>query len=130
MKKPIYRRPDINAVLRGNDEQKVENGFSPDAQITSESDQRRMLRTSLPPRQAAVAELVMAGLCDCEIAAALGLSEETVGSYLKIIFRRYDVHTRTALAILLMRETASSGTLTGTHAPAVNVGIFPSTQIG
>jgi DNA-binding NarL/FixJ family response regulator len=53
----------------------------------------------LPPRQQAVVELVCQGLTDKEIATELGLSEETVGWYLKRIFPKYGVHSRTALMV-------------------------------
>src|SRR5437667_4615003 len=54
---------------------------------------RQSAPPSLPARQAEVADLVAHGLCDCEIAAELGVTENTVGSYLKLIFKRYGVHT-------------------------------------
>jgi Bacterial regulatory proteins, luxR family len=41
--------------------------------------------------------LVAMGLTDKEVATELGIQEDTVGSYLKLIFRRYEVHSRTAL---------------------------------
>lgn len=49
------------------------------------------------------------GLSDCEIAAKLSLSEHTVGYYLKIIFRRNGLHSRTTLAArLLARQQVSN----------------------
>jgi len=65
---------------------------------------RQSAPPSLPARQAEVADLVAHGLCDCEIAAELGVTENTVGSYLKLIFKRYGVHTRTALTARLLTE--------------------------
>ena len=52
----------------------------------------------LSSRQTEIVKLVSDGLSDCQIAARLGLSEDTVGSYLKTIFKLYDVHSRTDLA--------------------------------
>lgn len=50
-----------------------------------------------------MADLVARGLCDREIGRALGLSEKTAGSYLKIIYERYHVHTRAALSAVNAR---------------------------
>jgi DNA-binding CsgD family transcriptional regulator len=58
----------------------------------------------LPPRQRAVVELVCRGLTDKEIAIDLGLSEETIGWYLKQVFPKFGVHTRTALILRCLHE--------------------------
>jgi DNA-binding CsgD family transcriptional regulator len=54
-------------------------------------------RTKLSLRQTAVLAQVSRGLADKEIAAVLGISEETVGWHLKRIFKLFGVHSRTAL---------------------------------
>lgn len=51
----------------------------------------------LSPRQGQIASLVARGLTDKEIAAELGISEETVATHLKRLFRRLAVHSRAAL---------------------------------
>ena len=55
-------------------------------------------------RQAQVVSLLAEGLTDKEIAHALGLSEQTVGSYLKTIYRRNKVHSRAALVARWLRD--------------------------
>lgn len=56
----------------------------------------------LSRRQAQVARLVARGMTDKEIAAGLGLAEETVGSYLKSVFRRLRVRSRAALVSVML----------------------------
>ena len=58
----------------------------------------------LPPRQQAVVELVCRGLTDKEIATELELSEETIGWYLKRIFPKFGVHSRTALMVRCLQQ--------------------------
>ncbi|SRR6266511_5304722 len=79
-------------------------------------------RSTLSPRLAGVAELVACGKCDCEIAAELGLSEDTVGAYLKLIFQRFGVHTRTALAVRWLTEVQPE-VATGPRTIPTNVGM-------
>jgi DNA-binding CsgD family transcriptional regulator len=78
---------------------------------------RTLARPELPPRQRAVAELVAAGLCDCEISATLGISENTVGAYLKVIFKKYRVHSRAALSTRLVAwsESGTKSLTDNTH---------------
>lgn len=78
-------------------------------------------RTAHRPRQAAqqsgvaglsrreneIATEVAAGKTNREVAAALFLSEKTVGNHLTRIFEKLDVHSRAALASLVAREAAS-----------------------
>lgn len=61
---------------------------------------------SLTPRERQVAALVGAGLSDANVAARLGLSEETVGSHLRRIYRKLHVHTRVALVARLSPSAA------------------------
>jgi DNA-binding NarL/FixJ family response regulator len=51
----------------------------------------------LPRRQAQIAWLVAQGLTDKEVAAELGVSENTVGRHLGVIFRKIAIHSRTGL---------------------------------
>lgn len=92
------------------------------AQTDSSGEARKPERPFLSPRQQQVANLVCRGLCDCEIAAALGISENTVGDYLKLIFRRYGLNTRTALAIRQLTE-ANTGTVRVSGDTPTNVGV-------
>ena len=57
------------------------------------------VQAELTPRQQAVMRLVIRGLADKQIAAALGIAEETVGWHLKCVFRQYGTHSRTAAAM-------------------------------
>lgn len=57
---------------------------------------------ALPPRQAAVVELVIRGASDKQIAEELGLAVSTVRDYLGRIFRRLDVQDRIGLAVRVM----------------------------
>jgi DNA-binding CsgD family transcriptional regulator len=67
----------------------------------------------LSRRQAQVAGLVAQGLTDKEIAARLGLSEGTVGSYLKAVFLRLRVKSRAALVSVIL--AAAPAALAGPH---------------
>ena len=55
--------------------------------------------SALSDRQSRLVALLAEGLTDREIAEKTGLSEQTVGSYLKTIFRACGVHSRAALAV-------------------------------
>ena len=48
-------------------------------------------------------ELVATGLADKEVAAALAVSEETVGYHLRSIYRELGVRTRAAAAVAGLR---------------------------
>lgn len=60
----------------------------------------------LSPRLADVCRLLLQGLCDKDIAAALNLSPTSVSTYARQIYRRAGVHARAELAIAAwkMRE--------------------------
>jgi DNA-binding NarL/FixJ family response regulator len=58
---------------------------------------RRLTAYSLTPREACVAELVLRGLSNKEIAARCCISELTVKDHLKHIYRKTGAHQRTAL---------------------------------
>ena len=58
----------------------------------------------LSPRQDQVLKLAAQGKLDKEIAAELGISEETVATHLKRLFRRMAVHSRAALVSKAQRR--------------------------
>lgn len=60
--------------------------------------------TALSPREREVVEHVAQGQTNREIAAALFLSEKTVGTHLARIFEKLGVRSRTALATMMARE--------------------------
>ena len=51
----------------------------------------------LPPRLLKIARLVVAGCTDKQIATQTGLSFSTVRTYVRQIYRRFDVHSRVEL---------------------------------
>lgn len=53
--------------------------------------------TQLPPRLAKIAQLVVAGFTDKQIASRTGLSFSTVRTYVRQIYRRTNVHSRVGL---------------------------------
>ncbi len=55
----------------------------------------------LTPRQRTILERLARGETDAEIASATGIAAATVNKHLEQIYRRLDVHTRTAAASLL-----------------------------
>lgn len=63
---------------------------------------------SLSARERQVAALVATDLSDANVAARLSLSEETVGSHLRRIYRKLGVHTRVALVARLSRVAERS----------------------
>jgi DNA-binding CsgD family transcriptional regulator len=60
--------------------------------------------TALSPREREVVEHVAQGRTNREVAAALFLSEKTVGTHLARIFEKLGVRSRTALATIIARE--------------------------
>jgi DNA-binding NarL/FixJ family response regulator len=54
----------------------------------------------LTKRQAEVLEQVRLGKTDKQIGKALGISQETVKTHLRVLFARFSVHNRTALAMV------------------------------
>ena len=62
---------------------------------------------ALSPRENEIAAEVASGKTNREVAAALFLSEKTVGNHLTRIFEKLDVHSRAALATLVGREAAA-----------------------
>ena len=62
---------------------------------------------ALSPRENEIAAEVASGKTNREVAAALFLSEKTVGNHLSRIFEKLDLHSRAALATLVARETSA-----------------------
>lgn len=62
-------------------------------------------RLRLEPRHAQVAAALLSGLSDKEIAARLGLEHSTIRTYVKRLYRRVGVHSRTELAKALLSTT-------------------------
>jgi len=62
---------------------------------------------ALSRRENEIAAEVASGKTNREVAAALFLSEKTVGNHLTRIFEKLDVHSRAALATLVGREAAA-----------------------
>ena len=67
---------------------------------------RRPGLAALSRRENEIAAEVASGKTNREVAAALFLSEKTVGNHLSRIFEKLDVHSRAALASLVGREAA------------------------
>jgi DNA-binding NarL/FixJ family response regulator len=63
---------------------------------------RRLHVYALTPREACVAELVLHGLSNKEIAAQCRISELTVKDHLKHIYQKTGAHQRTALLARLL----------------------------
>jgi len=68
---------------------------------------RRSGLAALSRRENEIAAEVAAGKTNREVAAALFLSEKTVGNHLTRIFEKLDVHSRAALATLVSQEAAA-----------------------
>jgi DNA-binding CsgD family transcriptional regulator len=68
---------------------------------------RRSGLSALSRRENEIAAEVAAGKTNREVAAALFLSEKTVGNHLTRIFEKLNVHSRAALAALVGREAAA-----------------------
>lgn len=65
----------------------------------------------LSPRQAQICGYLTRGASDKQIAACLGISEDTVGFHLRKLFRKFETHSRTALAVKFatLHERAAIG---------------------
>jgi predicted ATPase/DNA-binding CsgD family transcriptional regulator len=72
---------------------------------------------ALSRRENEIAAEVASGKTNREVAAALFLSEKTVGNHLTRIFEKLDVHSRAALATLVGREAATRAALATEHPP-------------
>jgi DNA-binding CsgD family transcriptional regulator len=78
---------------------------------------RRSGLAALSRRENEIAAEVASGKTNREVAAALFLSEKTVGNHLTRIFEKLDVHSRAALATLVGRESAARAAGATEHAP-------------
>jgi DNA-binding NarL/FixJ family response regulator len=72
-----------------------------------EAQARATARTDYPPltpREKEVLELLVRGMRNKEIAAELGISEDTARVHLRSIFLKLDVHDRTAALVVALRR--------------------------
>ncbi len=65
---------------------------------------QRLEPLPLSPREAEIADLVVEGLTNPDIASQLGISLRTVTTHLANIYRRLDVHSRAALTRMVMER--------------------------
>ena len=77
---------------------------------------------ALSRRENEIAAEVASGKTNREVAAALFLSEKTVGNHLTRIFEKLDVHSRAALASLVGREAAGRAARSVADAPPPHPG--------
>jgi DNA-binding NarL/FixJ family response regulator len=64
----------------------------------------RAQQSCVTPREVQVIELIAVGNRDKEIAATLGITEETVGVHIRHILAKFDVHDRTAAINVALRR--------------------------
>ena len=64
--------------------------------------QDRIRRLGVSPRQAQVAELLLQGRQDKQIASELGIAARTVRAHLGELFDRFDARGRVELAVQIM----------------------------
>lgn len=76
-----------------------ENLLQRAADIDAASDADRLRLNSLTPRERAVAELVVQGMRNREVASALGITEGTVKLHLYKVYEKLGVSSRTELVI-------------------------------
>jgi DNA-binding NarL/FixJ family response regulator len=65
-------------------------------------------RIVLPSQQRRVLALLAEGKTNRQIAAALSLSEKTVTNYIRIVFQKLHVHSRSQAAVYFVREEATA----------------------
>lgn len=78
-----------------------QHSLQPDVQVRLD---QRATRPILTPREVQVTELIGRGLRNKEIAAELGISEETVQVHVKSILAKLSVNDRTAAVTVAMRR--------------------------
>lgn len=76
---------------------------------------RPPLEEILTPRQVEVAQLVARGMCDKEIAAALGIGYQTVKNHQKSIHARLGVKCRESVAVFALTGWLPTGTACDTQ---------------
>ena len=81
---------------------------------------------ALSRRENEIAAEVASGKTNREVAAALFLSEKTVGNHLTRIFEKLDVHSRAALATLVGRESGARAAGATERAPQPVAGFRPT----
>jgi len=77
--------------------------------VAAETEAARALRSCVGPRRAEVLDLVARGATTKEIAAALGISPETVHDHVTLLLHGFGVRNRTALACLYHGGTPVHG---------------------
>lgn len=68
-------------------------------------------------REREIARLVAFGASDLNIAARLGLREATIGSHLRHIYRKMNVHSRVALSEIVNADPLALGAAARADAP-------------
>ena len=68
---------------------------------------RRRRAPPAQPRELEIAELVVEGLTNPDIAEELGISQRTVTTHLANMYRRLDIHSRAALTRVMMEHRVS-----------------------
>lgn len=63
----------------------------------------------LAPQEARAVECILRGMCDKQVAAALGIGFSTLRTYLRRIFDRLGVEDRVQLVLRVFLEARSSG---------------------
>jgi DNA-binding CsgD family transcriptional regulator len=76
---------------------------------------------ALSRRENDIAAEVASGKTNREIAAALFLSEKTVGNHLSRIFEKLGVHSRAALATIIARDTAARAAGSAEDSPPTRI---------
>ncbi len=82
-------------------------------QMIMDAEQRHERVPRLTPRQRAVLHLLAAGHTNAQIARRLDISEATVGTHLKNIYRQLDVSSRTAAVTRASRVLPAAGAALG-----------------
>ena len=76
--------------------------FFPPLPLDSAHWQAIVQAMQLSPQQAKIVELVLRGMCDKQIATAMGISEPTIRTYLQRISARTHTHGRMELALRVL----------------------------
>jgi DNA-binding NarL/FixJ family response regulator len=90
---------DLIRVMR-----EVQGGARPIPADTAVQLAARAIRSSLTSREVTVVELIAKGMRNKEIAAALGISEDTAEVHIRNIFAKFDVKDRTAAVMVALRR--------------------------
>jgi DNA-binding NarL/FixJ family response regulator len=71
---------------------------------SSMTEQGRLLLRSLTPTERRVVVLVCAGLCNAVIAQRIGTTEQVVKNYLRAVFAKAGIHTRTEFILFAFKH--------------------------